>query len=406
MEEKTEIVDEITISATKMDNSIPTTNSIVTKTEIEKNNLGQDIPFLLQNTPSMVVSSDAGAGVGYTYMRIRGTDDSRINVTINGIPLNNAESHGVYFINLPDFASSLESVQIQRGAGTSTNGAGAFGASINLFTDFRNTKAYGETSNSFGSFNTMKNTVKFGTGLIKNKFSFDGRLSKIKSDGYMDRASSDLKSYYFSGQYASGKNSLKFITFSGKEKTYQAWYGVPKDSLKTNRTYNPYTYENEVDNYQQTHYQLFYNRKINNNLLLNTALHYTKGAGYFEQYKSEEDMADYNINPIFRATDTITTTDLIRRRWLDNDFYGGIFSLIYTPNNKLKSTLGGGYNIYDGGHYGEVIWARHAGDNEIRDRYYDNNATKKDGNIYLQNGYQFSKKWNGFFRPTNKKHFL
>jgi iron complex outermembrane receptor protein len=396
LEEKTEIVDEITISATKMDNSIPTTNSIVTKKEIEKNNLGQDIPFLLQNTPSMVVSSDAGAGVGYTYMRIRGTDDSRINVTINGIPLNNAESHGVFFINLPDFASSLESVQIQRGAGTSTNGAGAFGASINLFTDFRNTKAYGETSNSFGSFNTMKNTVKFGTGLINNKFSFDGRLSKIKSDGYMDRASSDLKSYYFSGQYASGKNSLKFITFSGKEKTYQAWYGVPKDSLKTNRTYNPYTYENEVDNYQQTHYQLFYNRKINNNLLLNTALHYTKGAGYFEQYKSEEDMADYNINPIFRTTDTITTTDLIRRRWLDNDFYGGIFSLIYTPNNKLKSTLGGGYNIYEGGHYGEVIWARHAGNNEIRNRYYDNNATKKDGNIYLQNGYQFSKKWNGF----------
>lgn len=394
--EKTEMVDEVTISATKLDNSIPTTNSIITKEQIEETNLGQDVPYLLQNSPSMVVSSDAGAGVGYTSMRIRGSASSRINLTVNGIPMNDAESQGVFFINMPDFASSLESAQIQRGAGTSTNGAGAFGASINLFTEFRNTEAYGEVNNSFGSFNTMKNTIKFGTGLINKKFSFDGRLSKVQSDGYVDRASSDLKSYYFSGQYVSGKNSLKFITFSGKEKTYQAWGGIPKDSLETNRTYNPYTYENEIDNYQQTHYQLFFNRKLNNKLLLNTALHYTKGAGYFEQYKAGEDMADYNINPIFTTTDTINTTDLIRRRWLDNDFYGGIFSLIYTPNNQLKSTLGGGYNIYDGDHYGEVIWARYAGDNEIRERYYDNNATKKDGNIYSQTSYQFSKKWNGF----------
>lgn len=394
--EKTEMVDEVTISATKLDNSIPTTNSIITKEQIEETNLGQDVPYLLQNSPSMVVSSDAGAGVGYTSMRIRGSASSRINLTVNGIPMNDAESQGVFFINMPDFASSLESAQIQRGAGTSTNGAGAFGASINLFTEFRNTEAYGEVNNSFGSFNTMKNTIKFGTGLINKKFSFDGRLSKVQSDGYVDRASSDLKSYYFSGQYVSGKNSLKFITFSGKEKTYQAWGGIPKDSLETNRTYNPYTYENEIDNYQQTHYQLFFNRKLNSKLLLNTALHYTKGAGYFEQYKADEDMADYNINPIFTTTDTINTTDLIRRRWLDNDFYGGIFSLIYTPNNQLKSTLGGGYNIYDGDHYGEVIWARYAGDNEIRERYYDNNATKKDGNIYSQTSYQFSKKWNGF----------
>ena len=394
--EKTELVDEVTISATKLDNSIPTTSSTITKKEIEQSNLGQDIPFLLQNSTSMIVSSDAGAGVGYTAMRIRGTDASRINVTVNGIPLNDPESHGVFFVNMPDFASSLESIQIQRGAGTSTNGAGAFGASVNLFTDFRSTKAYGEVSNTFGSFNTMKNNVKFGTGILNNRFSFDGRLSQINSDGYVDRASSDLKSYYFSGQYVSGRNSLKFVTFSGKEKTYQAWGGIPKDSLKTNRTYNPYSYENEVDNYEQTHYQLFYNKKLSSKLLLNTALHYTKGNGYFEQYKSGEDMADYNITPIFTTTDTISTTDLIRRRWLDNDFYGGIFSIIYTPNKKLKSTLGGGYNIYDGDHFGEVIWARFAGSNEIRDRYYDNNANKKDGNIYLQNSMQFSKKWNGF----------
>ncbi|MGB1039401.1 MAG: TonB-dependent receptor [Flavobacteriales bacterium] len=391
-----EMINEVTVIGTRIEENTPTTYTTIDKEEIAKNNLGQDIPYLLQQSPSMVVTSDAGAGVGYTYMRIRGTDQSRINITINGIPVNDAESHGVFFVNMPDFASSIESVDIQRGAGTSTNGVGAFGASVNLYTDFRSQTPYAEVNNSIGSFGTIRNTVKFGTGVMNRKVSFEGRLSNIQSDGFVDRASSDLKSYFFSGQYASGKNNLKFITFSGKERTYQAWAGIPRDSLKTNRTYNPYTYDNEVDNYQQTHYQLFYDRKINNKLFLNTALHYTKGQGYFEQYREGDDMADYGINPVFTTTDTITTTDLIRRRWLDNDYYGGIFTLKYTPTTKIKTILGGGYNIYDGDHFGEVIWARYANNTDIRERYYDNNATKTDGNLYSKTNVQLSNELNAF----------
>ncbi|MFT6151894.1 MAG: iron complex outermembrane receptor protein [Flavobacteriales bacterium] len=390
------MINEITVSGTRIEENTPTTYTTINKEEIEKNNLGQDIPYLLQQSPSMVVTSDAGAGVGYTYMRIRGTDASRINVTINGIPVNDAESHGVFFVNMPDFASSIESVDIQRGAGTSTNGVGAFGASVNLYTDFRSQTPYAEVNNSIGSFGTVKNTVKFGTGVMNRKISFEGRLSKVKSDGFVDRASSDLQSYFFSGQYASGKNSLRFITFSGKETTYQAWGGIPRDSLKTNRTYNLYTYENEVDDYQQTHYQLFFDRKINSKLFLNTALHYTRGQGYFEQYREDDDMSTYGIDPVFRANDTLTNTDLIRRRWLDNDYYGGIFALKYKPNNKIQSILGGGYNIYDGDHFGEVIWARYSNNLNIRGRYYNNNATKTDGNIYSKTNVQVSKKMNAF----------
>jgi len=262
LDRKDLMINEVTVSGTRLEENTPTTYVTIDKEEIRKNNLGQDIPYLLQQSPSMVVTSDAGAGVGYTYMRIRGTDQSRINVTINGIPVNDAESHGVFFVNMPDFASSLESVDIQRGAGTSTNGVDDFGASVDLYTDFRSDTPYGEVNNSIGSFGTIRNTVKFGTGIMNKKFSFEGRLSNIQSDGFVDRASADLQSYYFSGQYASGKNNLKFITFSGKEITYQAWAGIPKDSLETNRTFNPYTYENEVDNYQQTHYQLFFDIKI------------------------------------------------------------------------------------------------------------------------------------------------
>ena len=398
---KRSMINEVTVSSSRIEENTPTTYTTITKKEIEKNNLGQDIPYLLQQSPSMVVTSDAGAGIGYTYMRIRGTDASRINVTINGIPVNDAESHGVFFVNMPDFASSIESVDIQRGAGTSTNGVGAFGASVNLYTDFRSENPYAEVNNSIGSFGTIRNTVKFGTGIINRKFSFEGRLSNIQSDGFVDRASSDLQSYFFSGQYASGKNNMKFITFSGKEVTYQAWGGIPRDSLETNRTYNTYTYENEVDNYQQTHYQLFYDRKINSKLFLNTALHYTKGQGYFEQFKGAEDMADYGIDPIVKYINdstnvTITTTDLIRRRWLDNDYYGGVFTLKYTPNSRIKTILGGGYNIYDGDHFGEVIWARYSNNLDIRDRYYENNATKTDGNIYSKTNIQVSKKVNIF----------
>jgi iron complex outermembrane receptor protein len=390
------MADELVVSATRVSEKTPAAFTDVSKKQIEEQNLGQDIPFLLQTTPSLVVNSDAGGGVGYTGMRIRGTDATRINVTVNGIPLNDAESHGVWWVNMPDLASSLESIQIQRGAGTSTNGAGAFGASINLLTNTLNDKAYGEINNSFGSFNTMKNTIKFGTGLINKHFSIDGRLSSLQSDGYIDRASSDLKSYYLSGQYVDEKNSLKLITFAGHEKTYQAWGGVPKDSLKTNRTFNPYTYKNEVDDYQQTHYQLHFNRFVNDKVLLNIGLHYTKGQGFFEQYKEGEDLADYSITPAITANDTITNTDLIRRRWLDNDFYGTVFSLIYEPTNKTKITFGGGWNQHDGDHFGEVIWARFASNSEIRDKYYKNNAIKTDMNAYAKFNHQITRKLNGF----------
>ncbi len=385
------IANEVVVQATRVDKKTPGTVTNVTNKEIRETNLGQDIPFLLGNTPSMVVNSDAGAGIGYTSMRIRGTDITRINVTINGVPLNDPESHGVFWVNMPDFASSLENIQVQRGAGTSTNGAGAFGASVNLLTNNLSEKAYGEINNSFGSFNTMKNTVRFGSGLINNRFAFEGRLSNIQSDGYVDRASSDLKSYYLSGQYLDKKNSLRLITFSGKEKTYQAWGGIPKDSLETNRTYNVYTYDNEVDNYQQTHYQLFYNRQLADDLLLNVALHYTKGQGYFEQFRTGDDLADYGIDPVTTPNDTITTSDLIRRRWLDNDFYGSVFSLHYTPSNKLDITFGGAINEYKGDHFGEVIWARFAGNSEIRDRYYDNTASKVDINSYAKVNYLIGK---------------
>ncbi len=392
LNQKDYIANEVLVTATRVNEETPGAYSTVTHEELEKTNLGQDIPFLLNTTPSIVVNSDAGAGIGYTGMRIRGTDITRINVTINGVPLNDPESHGVFWVNMPDFASSVQNIQVQRGAGTSTNGAGAFGASVNLLTENLSEKSYGELNMSAGSFNTTKATAKFGTGLIKNHWAFDGRLSSIQSDGYIDRATADLKSYYLSGQYVDDKNSLKFITFSGKEITYQAWGGVPEDSLETNRTYNEYTYDNEVDNYQQTHYQLFYNRILSENLLANVALHYTKGQGFFEQYREGDDLADYGIDPVITPNDTITSTDLIRRRWLDNDFYGVVYSLDYTPSNKMNIIFGGAINSYDGDHFGEVIWARFAGDSEIRDRYYDNNAQKVDINSYAKLNYSLNNK--------------
>lgn len=413
MLQKEYMANEVVVTSTRIDNKTPGATSTLSKEEIENTNLGQDIPILLDNEPNIVTTSDAGAGIGYTGMRIRGTDVTRINVTVNGIPLNDPESHGVFWVNMPDFASSLENIQVQRGAGTSTNGAGAFGASVNLLTEDISKNAYGEINNSFGSYNTMKNTVKFGTGRINNHFAFEGRLSSIQSDGYIDRASSDLKSYYLSGQYTDAKNSLRLITFSGKEVTYQSWYGTPKARLEndsagiedyivnngltpeqaenlrnSDRRYNHYLYDNEVDNYEQTHYQLFYNRNLQDNLLLNVGLHYTIGRGYFEQYRDNDDLADYGIAPVTTPNDTITSSDLIRRRWLDNDFYGTVFSLDYTYSNRLNIIFGGGINKYEGDHFGEVIWARFAGDSEIRDRYYENTATKTDVNSYAKVNYQ------------------
>jgi iron complex outermembrane receptor protein len=366
----------------------PFTQTTVSKTELQKQNLGQDLPILLNFTPSIVTTSDAGAGVGYTGMRIRGSDATRTNVTINGIPVNDAESQGVFWVNMPDFASSVNSVQIQRGVGTSVNGAGAFGATVNLETSKPSDVAYAEISNTYGSFNTWKNNVQFGTGLIKNKFKIDARLSRIASDGFIDRAKSDLKSFYVSGEYQAGKAGT-FTTniFSGKEITYQAWEGVPEAILKQgNRTYNVYNYDNQVDNYQQDHYQFLHKINLGGSFTLNSALHYTKGQGYYEQFKAGEKFADYNLPDVVVGNETIKKTDLIRRRWLDNDFYGMVANLTYR-RNRIEAVLGGGYNVYQGKHFGEIIWAKYASTGNIRQRYYDNNATKKDFNAYTKINY-------------------
>ena len=300
------ITSEFTVSATRASDKTPIAYTDLDKTELDKRNNGQDLPYMLKLTPSVVTTSDAGGGVGYTGIRIRGSDASRINVTINGIPVNDAESQGVWWVNMPDLTSSASSIQIQRGVGTSTNGAGAFGGSINIQTNDLQTNPYGELNLSGGSFNTLRRSASFGTGLLKNHWTVDGRLSQIESDGYIDRASSDLSSYYFSSGYHGKKQSIRFVTFGGKEKTYQAWNGVPTSYLANKRTFNPYDYENEVDNYSQQHYQLLTNWQLAKKLTLTTNLHYTKGAGYFEQYKgdqhnlllaygSKETLADYGM---------------------------------------------------------------------------------------------------------------
>lgn len=397
-------IDELLVTSTKVNNATPVTFTNVDQEEITALNNGQDIPYLLQFTPSLVVTSDAGAGVGYTGMRIRGSDAQRINVTINGIPLNDSESHGVFWVNLPDFASSTSDIQIQRGVGTSKNGGGAFGASINVNTQQVKEEAHAAVNLSGGSFNTLRRNVTFGTGLLGGHWVVDGRLSRITSDGYIDRASSDLESYQATAQYIADKSRLTFNIFSGHEVTYQAWDGVSPDLLDTLRTHNPVGekadgsfYDREVDDYGQTHYQLLFDHEFNRNWHLNAGLHYTKGGGYFEQYKVGEDFEDYNLTPIVVGGEEINTTDLIRRRWLDNHFYGGIYALDYTSEDKrLAVTLGGAYNQYLGDHFGEIIWARHASQSEIRDRYYENDAQKDDFTTYAKANYLFSDKFSAF----------
>ncbi len=377
--------EEFIVSATRASATTPTTFQTIDKAELAKRNLGQDIPILLNFTPSVVTNSDAGAGIGYTSMSIRGSDQSRINVTVNGIPMNDAESHGVFYVNMPDFASSVDNLQIQRGVGTSTNGAATFGASLNFQTDTRQDEPYAEILNSAGSFNSWRHTVKAGTGLLNNRFAVDARLSKITSDGYVDRAFSDLKSFFVSGGYYGENHVVKLNVFSGKEQTYQAWYGLPESKLENDRTFNYYTYDNETDNYQQDHYQLIYTGKIGSNWKTNAALHYTYGRGYYEQYREDDDFASYALPDVEIGGEIISSTDIIRRRWLDNDFFGGIASINYiSDDGKWDVILGGGANRYDGDHFGEIIWARVAGETNIRDRYYDNNAVKDDRNIYLK----------------------
>jgi iron complex outermembrane receptor protein len=374
--------------------------SNLNKSSIQQLNYGQDLPFVLQNTPSVVVNSDAGTGVGYTGLRIRGSDGTRINVTLNGIPYNDAESMITYFVDLPDFSSSLNSVQIQRGVGTSTNGSGAFGATINLATNNYNPEKYLSLQSTAGSFNTLKNTLQLGTGLINNHFTIDGRVSNISSDGYMDRASSKLKSFYVSSTYWGDNSSLRLNIFSGWEKTYQSWYGVPEELLAKQRTYNPAgmeksdaPYKNQTDNYGQTHYQLFYNKKINSKLEWNTAVFLTRGKGYYEEYKGGVLLADYvtkapNNSTNAMRTNPYTIIDLVRRKWLDNNFYGQIASLVYEEGSN-KFTLGGAWNTYDGLHYGRLPYFKYLGI-QPDFNYYFNNAIKKDFNTYIKWNHQIT----------------
>jgi iron complex outermembrane recepter protein len=382
------ILEPVEVRAIRAGENAPFTKTNLTKKEIEKLNLGQDLPFILNQTPSVVVNSDAGNGIGYTGIRIRGTDATRINVTLNGIPYNDAESQGTFFVDLPDFISSVNSIQIQRGVGTSSNGAGAFGASINISTNDINKTAFAEFNNSFGSFNSWKHTLKMGSGLINDHFTADIRLSKISSDGYIDRARSDLKSFYFSTAYMADNSSIRLNIFSGKEKTYQAWYGVPEKELQTNRTMNiagtekpGNPYDNETDNYKQDHYQLFYSHQFNKKISFNTAAFLTKGKGYYEQYKAGEAYANYNIPAPVSGNDTSFTSDLIRQLWLDNDFYGTIYSLQY-KNSNSQFTFGGSWSKYDGAHFGKVIWAE-KGLNK-NGHWYDLDAKKTDFTVYAK----------------------
>lgn len=388
-------IEEVLISAVRAKEKNPVTFTNVSKEAIAPRNLGQDIPVLLNYLPSVVTTTDAGAGVGYTYMRVRGSDGSRINVTLNGIPFNDSESQGTFFVNLPDFASSLESIQLQRGVGTSTSGAGAFGASVNMQTKAAQKNAYAEIANSVGSFGTRKHTLTFGTGL-NNHFEMNARISNIHSNGYIDRASSDLFGYFFNANYITNNTIIKAIAFGGKEKTYQAWNGLEdEEKLKNDRTYNSvgqYTdasgaikfYNNEIDNYNQNHFQLLWNQKYATNWQSNVALHYTIGKGYFEQYKEDASFTDYNL-PAFMG---ITTTDLVRKRWLDNDFFGATYSINYNTK-KTDIMIGGAANRYLGKHFGEVVWTQYYVPS--RNRYYDNYGNKDDVNFYTKASQQFGK---------------
>ncbi len=391
-------LDDVLVSAVRVTSKTPVTFSNLDKKDIKYRNLGQDIPILMNYLPSVVTTSDAGNGFGYTGIRVRGSDATRVNVTINGIPYNDAESQGTFWVNMPDFASSVESLQLQRGVGTSTNGSSAFGASLNMLTDNYASKANGEISSSYGSFNSNKNTVKFSTGLLNDHFELAGRLSTIKSDGYIDRASSDLKSYFLQGSYVGKTTLIKALAFGGTEKTYQSWNGIDGETLNSNRTYNSageYTdeagntryYDNETDNYQQDHYQLHWSESFSDKWSTNLALHYTKGKGFYDNYKEDADMAEYGLLPV----EAITTTDLVRQKWLDNDFYGTTFSVKY-KDEKFDVIFGGGWNKYEGDHFGKVIWARYASQSELGDHYYDDFSTKTDGNIFAKVNYQLTEK--------------
>ena len=379
---ETQNLEEVIVSSVRAKENLPIAFNNISKDELSKRNLGQDIPILLNFLPNVVTTSDAGAGIGYTGIRIRGINSQSTNVTINGIPYNDAESLGTFWVDLPDFSSSVENLQVQRGIGTSVNGSSAFGASINILTDKIAEKSFFESSNTVGSFNTIKNNFKFSTGLLNNAFEFSGRLSKIDSDGYIDRASSNLKSYFLQFSYKKNKTLLKFLNFGGHEITYQAWNGIDLLTLENNRTYNPSGlyfdldgnekfHENEVDNYKQDHFQFHWTQSISNNLTSSLALNLTNGRGFYEQY-NENGNEDY-----------------ITRKWLDNQFFVFNYNLNYTTaNNNL--TFGSTYSEYDGDHFGETIWAQNSGNIQFTDLFYNGNGLKKDFSNFIKTVYQLS----------------
>lgn len=393
-------LDEVLVQAVRVNATAPVTFSNVTKEELAPRNLGQDIPVLLNYLPSVVTTTDAGNGIGYTGIRVRGADASRINVTLNGIPYNDAESHGSFWVNMGDFASSAENIQLQRGVGTSTNGSGAFGASLNVLTDAFKKDAGGEIANSFGSYNSRKHTVKFTTGLLNNHIEIAGRLSNIESDGYIDRASTSLKSFFLQGTYVDGGTLIKAIAFGGSEKTYQAWNGIDAATMAGNRKYNYsgyYTdeagndrfYDNETDNYWQDQYQLHWNQKWGADWSTNLAGFYTKGKGYYENYRDNAELPAYGIQPLTIGGETIGVSDVITQKWLDNDFYGTTFSAAYKKSD-FNFVLGGGANKYTGAHYGQAVWAQYSGLVRPEDHYYDNSASKTDFNIFAKANYAIS----------------
>ena len=381
-------LDEVTVHSIRAKDDTPVPFKNIAKADIIKINLAQDIPALIKNTPSVIMHSDGGTGIGYSAIHIRGSDETRVNVTINGVPYNDSESMSVYWVNLPDFASSVNSIQIQRGVGTSTNGAGAFGGSINIQTSSASDEPMLETSNTLGSFNTVKNTVSFSTGLINKNFELSGRVSRIESDGYIDRSGSNLRSYFLQGIYKDENTLIKLLNFAGHEITDQAWYGVDAETLKTNRKYNPAGeyydesgkvkyYENQDDNYKQDHYQFHWNQRLNNGWVSNLGLHYTYGRGYYENYNVGYHDGGHK-NP-----------DFIDRRWLDNDFYGMIFSFD-KETNQYDAVIGGSYNIYDGQHFGEYLWRGEEHEEHeanYKDRFYDDTGKKKELNLYAKVDY-------------------
>lgn len=418
IDERTEILDEVLVQAVRVDASSPITHSNISKEALEKRNLGQDIPMLLNFLPSVVTTTDAGAGVGYTGIRVRGVNAQSTNITINGIPFNDAESMGAFWVNLSDFASSTESMQLQRGVGTSTNGSGAFGASINVLTEGVSKNAHAEIANSFGSYNTLKHTLKFSTGRLHDHFEISGRLSNIKSDGYIDRATSDLKSYFLQGAYVDEKRLVKAVIFGGQEITYQAWNGLEDvDLLKHHRTFNTsgmFTdadgniqfYDNEIDDYTQNHYQLHWNERLNDQWSTTLGLNYTRGLGFFEQYKESQKLVQYGMEDIELGGETISRSDLVRRRWLDNHFYVFNANANY-KNDALRLSFGTSLSSYDGDHFGEVIWAQYAGNTPKGHRYYEGNGKKTDAGVFAKATYSFDEQWHVYgdlqYRNVNYK---